>query len=570
MILRKELELEAASWMPIQKTQMLLEECRKKGRVIFISDMYLPHSFIYPRLVELGIITGGEALYVSCEHGKTKRTGNLFKYMAEQEHTDFRHWTHYGDDWNNDYVVPQSLGIHSKLILSPYSTYERMWHDKGCLYSDYALKLYASVTRSIRLKYYPAGRDEIIPDLSAAFFVPTALRFIEELKARGIKKLFFSARDCYYMFLSAKILGGNEGIDVKYFHVSTKVLYPLLIKEATVEEIIGMLSLPDGYKPSVFLDILDVSGDARKQIAQDIDIHTVIDHDMGKTRTFAEALLRYTGHGTLAKTCGEKRRQFLEYACQEGLTPETRDAALIDLGWQGTCQHVMEQLGFSHLLFAFFGHSNSPAHLRQPNIVFDYESDKWSIFTHQFILELYVCITNEGSTTGYREKGGRWYPQREAVSISEAERQYASMAETITKEISSHLKKYTGLVNPSVKTLFDTCVMETLCRFVTDPTRRMLREMAPSLHFKHFGKKVNIIGNVSFFGYLYYCVYKLAAHLHIPLHEPEVVNYKWRLGTLTLSLGNVAKHMAKRAIELSHLIKEIKHDESIVKSSNIN
>lgn len=81
-----ELDAEEAVLFPIPAVQEMIQGARSQGgRIVFVSDMYLPAEFIQRQLFQHGIAEKGDSLYVSCEVGKTKRTGNLFKHVLANE-----------------------------------------------------------------------------------------------------------------------------------------------------------------------------------------------------------------------------------------------------------------------------------------------------------------------------------------------------------------------------------------------------------------------------------------------------------------------------------------------------
>ncbi len=62
---RREVELEQQSFRPIKSTLDRINTLRGKGRIVFISDMYLPDEVIRQVLTSFGIMQEGAHLYVS-------------------------------------------------------------------------------------------------------------------------------------------------------------------------------------------------------------------------------------------------------------------------------------------------------------------------------------------------------------------------------------------------------------------------------------------------------------------------------------------------------------------------
>ena len=78
-----ETETEAALLRPVPSARWAIAEARREaGRVVFVSDMYLPAPFIEDQLRRHGFWEPGDVLYVSNTHGHTKRTGRLFDLVG--------------------------------------------------------------------------------------------------------------------------------------------------------------------------------------------------------------------------------------------------------------------------------------------------------------------------------------------------------------------------------------------------------------------------------------------------------------------------------------------------------
>ena len=81
-----EKELESNSIVPCLATLDMVKKARKKyGKVIFISDMYLPKDFLIEQLIKHGFWKDCDKIYVSNEIKLNKRSGKLFERVASNE-----------------------------------------------------------------------------------------------------------------------------------------------------------------------------------------------------------------------------------------------------------------------------------------------------------------------------------------------------------------------------------------------------------------------------------------------------------------------------------------------------
>ena len=112
-LMQLEMSTEDASIVPIQHTLDLIEIARQQGqKIIFISDMYLPLTFIQHVLVRIQAYHPQEdSIYLSNEHCFTKASGALFKYVLKDQQCLPEEVCHLGDDWHSDVAVPHRLGI---------------------------------------------------------------------------------------------------------------------------------------------------------------------------------------------------------------------------------------------------------------------------------------------------------------------------------------------------------------------------------------------------------------------------------------------------------------------------
>ncbi len=79
-------------------------------KIIAVSDMYLPSDFLAEILKKNGF-EHFDAIYVSGDVGKTKSSGNLYRYvLAEWPHVKPVEFLHIGDNKKADFKIPRELG----------------------------------------------------------------------------------------------------------------------------------------------------------------------------------------------------------------------------------------------------------------------------------------------------------------------------------------------------------------------------------------------------------------------------------------------------------------------------
>lgn len=220
-----EMEVERLMLTPILETARLINGLRKNGSICFISDMYLPASFIKEILVEHGFFQEGDRLYVSDELGAWKHDGSLYRLVREKEGVSFRHWHHYGDNRHSDYVIPRRLGIHAHLLQFDYLSYEKSWREQSMLgYQSQAIL--AGVARAVRLSVdAPDAQKAFVCDVSVPLMMSWVGKIMRDCVNQGVKSLYFCARDTHTAYLIARQFQScYPEVSVHYLFVSRSAL----------------------------------------------------------------------------------------------------------------------------------------------------------------------------------------------------------------------------------------------------------------------------------------------------------------------------------------------------------
>ena len=221
-----ELAVERDLLVPIEATRRLVDEVRQKGDILFISDMYLPDDFIREQLSRHGFFREGDRLYVSETVGASKYDGALFRMIHEREGIPYRKWYHYGDNRQSDYKTPRRLGIHAHHLHYDYLFYEEQWMQQPTVGFQYP-SILAGLGRAVRLQS-EASEDQarFVADLSAPFMTAWVTGIMQDARQRGIRRLYFLARDVHSEYLIAKSLQClYPEVEIRYLMLSCRSLY---------------------------------------------------------------------------------------------------------------------------------------------------------------------------------------------------------------------------------------------------------------------------------------------------------------------------------------------------------
>lgn len=231
----------------LQPRPDMLELCRAAQaagkRIVAVSDMYLPSSFLLDVLHEKGF-AAVEAVYVSAEHKARKRdSGALFDIMLRKEQVDAANVLHMGDHTRSDVAVPLSKGMAAVHIPSVRQMLRARGGDMAAVLVETArqdplwgLLLGQAIDRIFaRPEHSPETLDRCPDTAAIARLALGPLVTALCLKARDIAMhegypcVHYASRDGWlpsrvHAVLQEK-LGGPEGI---YFHAGRRAYFPFL------------------------------------------------------------------------------------------------------------------------------------------------------------------------------------------------------------------------------------------------------------------------------------------------------------------------------------------------------
>ncbi len=116
-LMGREIEAELSVCYANDEALTFYNKCKALGkRVIIVSDMYLSGEVISQILKDNGYELDGVKVYVSSEYGLTKRSGNLFKHVIQEEGSTSI--LHIGDNAISDFAVPRREGLKAFLYRS--------------------------------------------------------------------------------------------------------------------------------------------------------------------------------------------------------------------------------------------------------------------------------------------------------------------------------------------------------------------------------------------------------------------------------------------------------------------
>ena len=414
-LLEAELQLESEELTANPTIRGEISRHRDAGdRICFISDMYLPSRFLEQILRREGCLQGDEQVFVSCECQARKDTGEIFPHIR-QKFSEQTSWLHYGDHPKSDSVMPRKHHIATHLVFTGLTLLERRLsaHAHLCR-NSLELPWLTGLARAARLLHGDTAEARLAANFLVPLYLPYVSWFLQRAKERGIRRIYFLARDGWILHQIALAL--HPDVECRELFLSRKALLtPWLASHFTPQELLKVQEHHTlvGKKVQALLEQLQlqphqleawgVSVQPEKRLANHRDEFALL-----------ESLLHGAGSESLKALCLERRERLLGYLKQEGFFEAQVPSAMVDIGWLGTTRKMLhdflEEQDASPVHTFYFG-------IRRD--VFSCAEGTYESYFHEGELstdlttavENFLSAAPYPSTTDYLFKKGRWIPQ---------------------------------------------------------------------------------------------------------------------------------------------------------------
>ena len=420
-IMEMELNVEEKILLPVEKVRNKIEQLIIKGaKVVYISDMYLPLGFIDKILRRSGFYVN-QNIYLSSSIKKTKSSGHLYDYVFNDTHIKGGQWQHTGDNKYSDFIIPKKKGIIAKLLKHEYNQYElkgmELLHDGVVANSFYPF----SLSKAIRLSLPNTPNTIFASTFIAPMFVSYVYHILCDSRKRGIKHLFFLARDGYILYHIAQEFSKQfPDICLSYLYVSRQALYMAGLNEVSAKCI--KESLPYLKKENLFRILYDLhlsSYDYSHLPINNINGEQLIDL-LFSDNTFVEALrIKHN----------EQNNNIIKYFQQEGLVEGK--CAIVDVVGSRRCQSALNNILIRHNypeVFAYYFEVTLARITRfQPYLAMNYQDNVFNTRCYnrasQPLYEQFFAISNHKRTIEYQDIDGTIEPVFETDFMPEEYKQ---------------------------------------------------------------------------------------------------------------------------------------------------
>lgn len=356
-----EFELEQKVCKPNKALFDVYKYCRDTGKKIyFVSDMYLGAVEIQELLRNSGYDAEVKNIYVSNEHYVNKKSGGLFNRLLKQEGLKATDVLHIGDSVHADFLGPKKIGIKAihidRFINNCIYPLDKKNHDELLLDEKALLSCINNEGALTADRFEKIGTECFSP-----IVIGYVLWLRKQVKAHGIKKLIFLARDSFLFYETYKkyfCCEDDSECSIEYSYVSRKSLrltYFLSIEN--FEDI--CLTFPT--QPLTIEAILKEIGFEKKDFCDVIKKYNISDDEKFNMREpvldgRVAAVLKSI-HENVPEKYYEISALTTEYLEQEGFFGEK--TAAVDIGWHGSLQLMLEKIltsnGGNEIPFFYYG-----------------------------------------------------------------------------------------------------------------------------------------------------------------------------------------------------------------------
>lgn len=341
-LMNMELIVEKEVCCPNKEIKEIFTWCKEKGKkIIIISDMYLPLKFIEELLEDNGFY-GYEKLFLSSDIGLKKSTGNLFNYVASSININNKSIVHIGDSIKSDYIKCRKAKWRNILIPKyinhlDYNTLNNIIdRDK---FSFNCIK--SLVNNNINMdkdEYFKFGYESF-----GLLLYGFNKWMVDDLKKRGIKKVYFFSRDGHVIKKVFDLLYSDCGIESHYLYVSRRSLrVPQLWIKPELQDVVNVFPLAKVLNIETMLKNLGLNPIeyVDKLANYELKLDDLIKRNEILTNKKIIAFYNSIKKDVI-KNSKDECKLLLEYFKQNNFCG---NVAVVDIGWHGTLQHFIKEL----------------------------------------------------------------------------------------------------------------------------------------------------------------------------------------------------------------------------------
>ena len=402
----------------------LVSDARRHGEVVFVSDTPHREGFLLELLCSVGIATADDRVFASAARGTSKSDGGLFDTVRAAVAPGAA-FEHVGDNRRSDVAAARLEGwLGSWRPRAELNRYERILESYSVA-TDGASSWLAGSSRLARLEADADPEVDLARDVAAVAagvlgpaLVGFALWVAAQARQRGIRRLYFVARDGQVMLEAARRVLGVVASDIecRYLYGSRQAW--VFGATALAPDMLGSwVTVKPEFTPRAMLARVGLDPSLAYSLTGS-DLFRSGQLDRVLAVPDREALRELLLFGPLAEHVQAGARSAAElasdYLRQEGVIDPAEGSALVDAGWTGATARAVDVLvragGGLQVDHLFMGMTRSADDSRTAHAVrlTPWLFDGWAageslreVVNVNVLVEM-LCAGSHGRTSGYR------------------------------------------------------------------------------------------------------------------------------------------------------------------------
>ena len=420
-----EVQTENNNLLPIEKNIARVKELIEANKkVVLISDMYLSSNILRKILTNIDPIFANIKIYVSGEIKLNKSSGELYKYVREQENVEYWNWMHVGDNKKADIKQAKKFGIKAVQFKYP----KLMDYEKKALLSHFLAEENLDFQLSIglsKLNRLQSQDKSKVYNFGCSYAGPILYGYVnwilEQAERRNISTLHFIARDGYILKLIA-----DEIIKIKNLDIKTKYIYGSrkawrIPNESNIDEYLQCMfdEYHNSFSISFISERLDLPiNEIKKYLTKHYNNEKILDEQ--EINKVTEELIQNDEFKKFVIKQNKPKLLLLEKYIKQTVDFENKCIAFVDLHGTGRTSDLLADIitkisGKSITTFYITSAREMSAKNNSNKVCY-----LATIQYRHFSIEL-LCRTTDGQTIGYKEDNSEIIPILESFNPQKLE-----------------------------------------------------------------------------------------------------------------------------------------------------
>jgi glycosyltransferase involved in cell wall biosynthesis len=384
----------------------------------FLSDFYMKSDRVAELIGSKHPNLNFRGGVVSCEIGLNKRSGSLFDAFASS-YGQGGVRKHIGDNAISDVSIPRQKGIDSHFFENPREErrknqllHQFLRRQQGDYYSIWRELTRAANTKRLKQSFSSSQKNFNTGVDQSPMLVLYTVFAIEQAIRQQVDTLYYFTREGEVLARIHQAIAISfpqlKLPQAKILEVSRIATFGPSIKRLDLSELNRLWTMyPNQSMRALLVSLGETPDDYAKHIAvYGIEMDEVIAHPWNDER-FRGLIDDQAFRAAVEVGLNQRREKLLGYLAERGITHETRNVCIVDIGWRGTIQdnlaRVLPQTRWHGVYLALFKFLNSqPENVSKSAFLFDCNGghDTEDDLTPQAPLEM-LFNSDTGSVTGY-------------------------------------------------------------------------------------------------------------------------------------------------------------------------